>query len=451
MTPQDLARCQNIERSGHSGLDVMLAAVAQGPPFADEIVHASETGARSSGIKRPLISRRVSFWVVSLATGTLLAASAAPSPLYPVYQNEFKFSDILLTIIFAVYVFALVVSLLTVGRISDYLGRRGVLAFALALEISAMAMFAAADGVSWLLWARVVQGLATGTALGALSAYLLDLQPGADTQLGSLVNSVSSTTGLGLGAILTGILVEVAPQPTRLVFVVFLALFAVLFLTTVALPETVSRVPGAASALQPRIAVPVRARRAFVGATPTIVATWSLGGLVLSLGGSLLGSVFGQLNHAVIGLVIGIFSLSGAISTVLVRKLSPASMVQLSGAVLVIGTSLFVVALWWPSFTLFVVASVVAGAGFGPGFLGSLRAVSRLADPHERAALLSAVFVVSYLAFSVPAVIAGVLITHIGLRNTAFWYSGFVVVVALVAVFLETVLRSRQRSASRAT
>jgi MFS family permease len=389
--------------------------------------------------RRVVLPRTLSFWLVGVALATLTAASSAPSPLYPVYQAQYRISDITLTVIFAVYVFALIASLLTVGRLSDYTGRRVVLAGALLVEAGAMALFVASDGVGWLLWARVVQGFATGAAIGVLSAYLLDLQPGDASRLGSLVNSAAPTLGLGVGAIITGVLIQYAPLPTRLIFVILMVLFLVLVLTTVVLPETVARVPGGLAAMRPEIAVPRRARRAFAGALPTMVSTWALGGLILSVGGSLLGTVFGQTDYVVIGLVIGLLPLSGAAAAVLARDWPPPVMARRGGVALAVGTGLFLVALGRSSIALFVVAAVVAGAGFGAGFLGSLRSVSQLAEPNERAALLSAVYVVSYVAFSVPALVAGVVTTHVGLRATSYGYGGFVLVVALVALVLQRV------------
>jgi MFS family permease len=358
------------------------------------------------------------------------AASGAPSPLYPVYQAQYGFSEVTLTAIFAAYVFALMMSLLTVGRLSDYVGRRVVLAGALLIDAAAMALFAGADGVGWLMWARVVQGLATGAAFGSAGAYLFDLQPSDGSKLGALVNSAAPTFGIGLGAIVTGVLVQYAPHPTRLIFVVLMLLFVALVLSTALLPETVPRVPGAVASLRPEIAVPTRARRAFAGAVPTMVSTWALNGLILSVGASLLATVFGQTNHAVIGLVIGLFTASAAAASVVDRNLSPAGMARLGSTVIGVGVVLFVLALAWRSIALFVVASIVAGGGFGTGYLGSIRSVSQLAEPHERAALLSAVYVVSYLAFSVPALVAGLVATHIGLRNTSFGYGGFVALIA---------------------
>jgi MFS family permease len=183
--------------------------------------------------KTRALPRSVAFWVVAVMAAMVPAASSAPSPLYPVYQAEFGFSALTLTVVFAVYVVALMASLLTVGRLSDYLGRRVVLAGALVVDAGAMALFLGADGVGWLLAARVLQGLATGAGIGALGAYLLDLQPGDGSRLGSLLNSVAPTFGLGVGATATGVLVQYAPLPTRLIFAILMAIFVASALATI--------------------------------------------------------------------------------------------------------------------------------------------------------------------------------------------------------------------------
>ena len=162
---------------------------------------------------------------------------------------------------------ALLLSLLTVGRLSDFVGRRPVLAAALVLDAAAMAVFLGADGVGWLVVARIVQGLATGAGVGVLGAYLLDLQPPDGSRLGSLVNSAAPTTGLGVGAVVTGVLVQWAPHPTRLVFVILTALFVLLALATAGAARDRARRARRVAALKPQVAIPPAARRAFLGAT----------------------------------------------------------------------------------------------------------------------------------------------------------------------------------------
>ena len=391
----------------------------------------------------PTLPRPAAFWLVAATVTTLLAASSAPSPLYAVYQAEFGFSSATLTAIFAVYVLALLLSLLTVGRLSDFVGRRPVLAVALVVQAGAMAVFLAADGVTALFVARVVQGLATGAAIGVLGAYLLDLQPPGGSRLGSLINSVAATGGLGVGAVVAGLLLQYGPQPTRLIFEVFVLAFLILAAAVAVLPETVRRRPGARAALRPRVSVPVAARSAFLRSTPTMVATWMLGGLMLSVGGSLLATVFGQQNHAVVGVVLGAFAGAAALASALLRNRSPEFMTVLGAGLLVVGAVGVAVSVATSSATAFMIGTVVAGIGFGPAFLGAFRSVSQLAADHERAALISAIFVVSYLAFSVPAVIAGVLIVVVGLAPTALGYAALVAVVAAGTLIEQLLARRR--------
>lgn len=397
---------------------------------------AGATGQRRRSSAR--ISRGAAFWLVAGTTATLLAASSAPSPLYPVYQAEFGFSALTLTAIFAVYVLALLLSLLTVGRLSDFLGRRPVLAVALLVEAAAMLVFLDAHSVAALYLARVVQGLATGAAVGVVGAYLLDLQPANGSRLGSLVNGAAATGGLGLGAIGSGVLIQYGPQPTRLIFGILTAAFVALALATALLPETVERTPGARAALRPQVFVPSPARRAFLRAVPVMASTWMLGGLMFSVGGSLLAVVFSQHNHAVVGLVIGAFAGSSAIASILLRDRSPETMGRQGTVLLFGGAGLLVLAVAASSLTIFIVAAVTAGLGFGPAYLGAFRTVSQLAAPHERAALISAIYVVSYLAFSIPALLAGLVITDEGLRGTSLVYGAVVAAVAAGTLLHQT-------------
>ena len=393
----------------------------------------------------PTLPRPAAFWLVAATVTTLLAASSAPSPLYAVYQAEFGFSSATLTAIFAVYVLALLLSLLTVGRLSDFVGRRPVLAVALVVQAAAMAVFLAADGVTALFVARVVQGLATGAAIGVLGAYLLDLQPPGGSRLGSLMNSVAATGGLGVGAVVAGLLLQYGPQPTRLIFEIFVLAFLILAAAVAVLPETVRRRPGARAALRPRVSVPVAARSAFLRSTPIMVSTWMLGGLMLSVGGSLLATVFGQQNHAVVGAVLGAFAGAAALASALLRNRSPEFMTVLGAGLLVVGALIVAVSVATSSATVFVIGTVVAGTGFGPAFLGAFRSVSQLAADHERAALISAIFVVSYLAFSVPAVIAGILIVVVGLAPTALGYAALVATVAAGTLVDQLLTHRRSR------
>ena len=279
--------------------------------------------------------RTASFWLLATILGALLFASSVPSPLYVVYQAEWGFSAITLTSVFAVYALALLGALLVVGSISDHVGRRPTLLAALAVEMAAMLAFAGADGVGWLFAARTLQGAATGMAMGALSAALLDLQPRSKPWLGALAAAVAPLTGLALGALAAGLLVDYGPDPTRLVFWILLGTFALAALALLAVPETVRPDGLWRTALRPRVAVPRRMRAAFVAAIPSLAAIWALGGLILSLGASLTAGVLGDSSHVAGGLPIFVMAGVSAVASVRLRQ-TPARATARDGLVALI-------------------------------------------------------------------------------------------------------------------
>ncbi|GHF18616.1 hypothetical protein GCM10014715_86920 [Streptomyces spiralis] len=158
------------------------------------------------------------FSAVAAVFVLFLAASSSPSPLYAVYQQQWQFTAWVLTVVFALYVVGMLGSLLVIGALSDYLGRRPVLAAAIGLEMVALALFLSAGNVFVLSVARLLQGIATGAATTTLSATLVDLEPSHARGRAGVVTSVAPLTGLALGALGSGVLVEFGPAPTRLVY-----------------------------------------------------------------------------------------------------------------------------------------------------------------------------------------------------------------------------------------
>ncbi len=376
------------------------------------------------------MSRPAALWLYASILVTYLAASTAPSPLYALYREAWGFSALTLTLVFASYAFALLAALLVFGALSDHRGRREVLIASMALELASLLVFRHASSVEWLVVARLVQGAATGIAASALSAGMLDV----NRERGSLLNSVSPLVGMGIGALGAGALAEFAPAPTRLVFDVLLAILALQTLAAFRLPETVSKRPGALAAMKPQLAVPARAWPALWRVLPVNTALWALGGFYSSLGPSLARVIAGVHSPMLGGGVVAALVLSGAVAVPLVRT-RPARMALIAGAVaLVIGVGTSLVGVQWHSITAFFAGSIVAGLGFGAGFNGTLRTLAPLAEAHERAGLMATFYVLSYLAFSVPAIAAGLLAGHVGLQAAATLYGVMLVVLACVAL-----------------
>jgi len=393
----------------------------------------SARGGSSRGLGG-LLPRPIAFWMVAAVQVFLLFASSAPSPLYVVYQAKFHFSATTLTGVFAVYVLALMAALVFAGSLSDHLGRRPVVIGALLVEIAAMVAFAGADGVAGLYVARVVQGLATGVATSAISAALIDLQHPEKPRQGTLINSVAPTFGLAAGALGTGLLVQYAPDPTHLIFLLLLGIFAVGVIGILMMAEPVDAQGGALRSLRPQVGVPRELRGDFFVVMPCLVAVWALGGLYLSLGPSVAVGILHVHSHLVGGLVI--FTLTGvaALTSVVLRAWPPRRAMFAGQIGLILGIALTLIALAAPSTVLFFIGTAIAGVGFGVSFLGAYGKLVPLAAPNQRGAVISSLYIVGYLAFSLPAIAAGTAVTQVGLHPTINVYGA--AVIALAAIVL---------------
>ncbi len=389
--------------------------------------------------------RAAGFWLVALTAVVFLAAASAPSPLYVVYQQEWHFSALMLTVVFAAYAAVLLVTLLVVGGLSDFVGRRPIIVAAIVVEIASLGVFLIANDVTVLIIGRGLQGLATGIGLGAMSAAISDLAPPERPSLAAGLNVASPTLGLAAGALLSGLLVQFAPHPTTLVYDVLSILLAVLLIAcAVILPSQSERRPGVLASLRPTAKVPAAARRAFRNAVPVLIATWSIGGLVLSLGGSLAVVVFGVNNHVIGGIVVTAMAGSGSLAAFTVRGRPARSTMLYASLVLAVGMAVVLIAVGAESITVFFVGLVITGLGFGAGFVGALGSVAQLARPHERAELMAAVFVPSYGAFGGSAVLAGLAVPQWGLRPTLTVFGIVVIGLALLAVAAELAARRQE-------
>jgi hypothetical protein len=383
-------------------------------------------------MRRAALPRAGGFWLVAGVFVLLFFAAAAPSPLYGVYQAQWRFSAATLTSVFAVYALVLLVTLLVFGSVSDYLGRRPVILASLVLAAGACGLFLAAHDVGLLFAARALQGAAVGTATSALGAALIDLQP-EGSAIAPVITIAAGQLGLAAGGLGTSALVQYGPAPTRLVWWLLLGVSLAAAVLVLAMPETASRRPGVPAALRPRVAVPRQARATFAVALPCLIAAWMLSGFCLSLGPSLAAQVAGSRDLLWGGLVIFLLAGTGAAGPVVFRGVSgPAAM--LAGCLaLLAGAAATLAAIETTSAAAFLAGVAVAGAGFGTAMLGALRTISVRAAPGQRASLIAAFFIVSYLAFSVPVVVAGVAVTHVGLHRTALVYCTVIAVLVAVA------------------
>jgi predicted MFS family arabinose efflux permease len=402
-----------------------------------DLSRAGDDDTAMNGVSRFTGGRRLghgaSFSVLVFANVLLMASTSAPSPIYPLYLQRWGFSVTILTVIFAAYVAGLVAALLTVGSLSDHLGRRPVLVASLLVAAAGTAIFWAAGGVFSLVIARVVQGIATGTATGALAAGLVEFSPQDRTHVGPTMTAAGMSFGLAIGGGLAGLLVQMSPRPDAEIFPALTLAFVVLAALVLAIPETVVRRPGGPAALRPRIRVPRETRREFVAALPAIVAAWSVTGLFLALAPSLVRDVLHVRFGAAGGLSITVLFIANSAGALWAAR-RPARGATLLGAVLLsLGAAGLAAALVFASPSVFLGASIVSGLGVGLTFNGALRGISGATAAKSRSEVFSAAFVVSYAALGVPSLAAGLAAPSWGLETTTYLYILFIGALSLSA------------------
>ncbi|AWZ06539.1 MULTISPECIES: MFS transporter [unclassified Streptomyces] len=415
------------------------------------------TTATTTGVTvRPAVDapggpRGTGFWVVGAVLVLLMLSSSVPSALYVLYQQEWGLSSGMITVVFALYAVTVLAGLLLFGSLSDTLGRRPVLGAGLVLAIVSMGLFAGADGLGLLLAARAVQGLAVGLATGAMGAALLELAPRSRPALGAQVNSAGPTIGIGLGGIGAGLLVQYAPAPTVLTYLLLVGAFAVALVGVVRMRESAPARPdpgggGRFKIIPHRIRVPAAARGRFAVLILTIVAVWSVGGFYLSLGPHLALSLLESTNYLAGGATVALLAGAATAAQLLLGRTEALRTAVLGLLGLLAGLALVLLALGLGSAPVFLAATAVLGAGWGAAFLGAFRALSALAEPAHRGELTAAVYVFAYLAMSVPAVLAGLFTNIHGLHRTSVGFMAAVAAVCVLALLATLRLAARTRA-----
>ncbi|MGO4228404.1 MFS transporter [Arthrobacter sp. YAF34] len=379
---------------------------------------------------------RTAFWLHAALLTVFIGASSAPSPLYEFYAREWGLGSAAVTVVFAVYAVAVLLTLLVVGSLADHVGTRPVLLGAVGLQVVAMMTFAFAPGPEVLIAARALQGIATGAAMGAAGAALLAFEGASRGGRGSLVNSAASPVGLSAGALGSASLVRFLPEPTKAVYFLVAALLLGLGASLLWLPSAGRKAPGAVRSLVPEARIPRSARRTMAATMPVAAATWALAGFYLSLGPVLAHAMTRNSSVMVGGLALVALFVPGALAILVVRRWSDRNTLLTGVIALISGILVTVLAVQLGSAPLYFAGTAVAGVGFGSGYFGAMRMTLPLCDPHERIGMLSSIYVICYLGFSVPAVAAGLLVPVAGMKNTTLIYGVALVLAAVPALVL---------------
>ena len=382
------------------------------------------------------LPKTVAFWLMAVIFGLLLFSAGAPTPLYALYQAEWHFSPTTLTIVFGVYGLGVLAALLAFGALSDRVGRRPVLTASLVAIMCSMLLFAAARGVEWLMVARLIQGLAVGTASTAASAAIIELQPSTRPGLGALAGATAPSLGLASGSLITGIYTDFGRAPTVAVYLALVAVFMLALLVVFLMPETAGQRGQLADIWHPRrISVPRELRSRFALLSIGVAAAWAIGGFYLSLGPSLAAELLHNQHRTVGGVVVFLLIGLGSFVTLFLSSWTNLRAGYFGSAFMVVGLLVVLYAVSAESTVMFFVGSVVLGTGWGPSYMAGFRAIAALAPPQHKGEVLAAVFVVGYLFFSLPAIAVGLVATHFGLHAASLAFGAVVTCMGAIAGF----------------
>ncbi|MFD3696976.1 MFS transporter [Streptomyces sp. NPDC058646] len=375
-------------------------------------------------------------WLLCLLSGAVFAVCMAgttlPTPLYGLYQEKFGFSELIVTVVYAVYAFGVIGVLLLAGDASDAVGRRPVLLAGLGFSALSAVCFLCATGLGWLYAGRLLSGLSAGLFTGAATAYVMELAPRGGTSRATFVATAANMGGLGCGPLLAGILGQYAPWPLYLSFAVHLALVAASAVVLARLPETVRERRPLSTVRPQKPALPAQVRPVFGPAAAASFVGFALFGVFTSVSPAFLAQSLDVHNRAVSGLVVALAFFASTAGQLLVGRFGVGRSLPLGCVGLLAGLALLAGALYWDLLALVVLSAVVGGCGQGLAFRGALSAVAGASPADRRAAVISTLFVVAYAGISVPVIGVGVLAGPMGLEGAGL------VFIACMAVLVST-------------
>ncbi|MET7951093.1 MFS transporter [Micromonospora sp. NPDC005324] len=387
------------------------------------------------------------FWLLAYAFAITMAFSAAPAPLYVLYQQRDGFGSFTVSLVFASYAIGVVVSLFLAGHISDRVGRRRVLIPAVAINMVAAALFLL-PGLSALLVARFVSGVSIGMLTATATAHLAELhlvaRPGASRVRADIVATVANVGGIGLGPLIAGLLAEYAPSPLVVPYLAFEVLLLLGLLAVALVPETVATTSDSRPPYRPQmLSVPAGSRSRFFAACAAAFAAFAIFGLFTSLTPGFLSGVLQQRSHAVAGLVTFLVFAAGALGQIFVARLPLARQVALGLGALAIGLAVLTTGVWTATTILFLAGGLLTGAGAGVVFKGAVVTVFGLAAPQVRGGTLAGLFLTGYVGLAVPVLGLG-LATQ--LLSTQVAVLGFAVALMLLIAVAFRPLVGRPRA-----
>src|SRR5712672_27042 len=384
-----------------------------------EEAHASGRRTVAERVRLPaggrfVLGRRASLWVSAGVVGHTLWTSAAPALTYELYAREWQLTHTVTAGIFAVYPIAGAIMLIGFGGISDQIGRRATMLAGLFASLAGAMLFAVAPDVWWIFAGRALMGIGVGLAASPSTAAVLEFSSPERARRAALVTMGAQAIGFAAALLFGGALTEYGPWPTRLCFWVLALFIIVLLIGTWLLPRHTSG--GASGDWRSRMpSVPKDVRRAFAVSSTAIVAAYTFGVLVLSLGGQVEHELIGSPNAFLNSAILSLFPIVMGAIGIIARTLSPRVALIVGALVSCSGMVLLILAVNLRDLVIYLLATAAAGGAYSLLFVGGLQMISWAAPERDRGGTLAALYLLSYLSMGALALVLGALATARGL------------------------------------
>jgi MFS family permease len=377
---------------------------------------------------------RLAFLSAVISLVAAFVAVGSTIPLFNIYRAEEGFSNADISMTVVAYSAATLTTLLVMGRLSNYLGRRPTSIASLGLLVLGCLLLLNVHDIGTLIAGRLLMGLGAGLASTSLTSYIVDAAPARPAWLASVASSQTVMFGLALGAIASGALVQFGPWPRELIYLVAVGLLLLSAVLVAISPETETPSPGAWRSLRPRVRVPARARRLLPVAAAVFLATWATGAFYQAFVPALVEDQLHTRSPLVLGLVFAAYMAPSALGAPLEGRFRSAAAQRIGMIIFLAGWIGIITAIATSTLALFVAATIVAGGGQGIALSAATRGLlygSALAD---RAPIFSVVYLICYSAATFPSLISGQLSRTFSLPQIALGYGALALLAALFTV-----------------
>ncbi|MEJ8839905.1 MFS transporter [Ramlibacter sp. AN1133] len=370
---------------------------------------------------------RLAFVSALLSLVASFVTTAAPIPLFNVYRAEDGFTNTGISMAVVANSVGTIAALLVLGQLSNHLGRRVTSIASLGVLLLGCLLLLNVHDIGTLWASRLLMGVGTGLASSSLTSYIVDAAPSRPQWLASVASSQGPMLGLTVGAIASGALVQFGPWPRDLIYLVCVGFLMVSTALIAISPETATPKPGAWRSLLPRIRVPARVRHLLPAATAVFLATWSTGAFYQAFVPALVEDQLHTRSPLILGLVFAAYMAPGVLGAPIGGRFTPAVAQRVGMITFLAGMIGIITAVTMGKLTLFIIATIVAGAGQGVAISAAIRGLLHGSTLADRAPIFSAVYLICYSGAAFLSFISGQLSNIFSLPQIALGYGGLAI------------------------